>query len=91
MTVRKARRRIAPARFALAGALALLFALALASPAAALEQKVTAVDGAAGDTLGRSVAVDGTPSSSAPPATTEAEARSTSFGARATAGGRPPR
>jgi hypothetical protein len=36
-----------------------VFALALASPAAAIEARLTAVDGAAGSTLGRSVAIDG--------------------------------
>jgi hypothetical protein len=51
--------RAALARLTLAGAPVLLFALALASPAAALQQKLTATDGAAGDHLGASVAVDG--------------------------------
>jgi hypothetical protein len=51
--------RAAPPRRALVAALTLLCALALASPAAALEQKLTAMDGAVGDRLGRSVAVDG--------------------------------
>ena len=59
MTGRDGRRRAGPARFALAGALALVFALALASPAAAIEARLTAVDGGAGSTLGRSVASDG--------------------------------
>jgi hypothetical protein len=48
-----------PARFVLGGAVALLFALALAAPATAVEQKLTASDGAESDQLGRSVAIDG--------------------------------
>jgi FG-GAP repeat len=59
VTFRDGRRRAGPARFAIAGALGLVFALALASPAAALEHTLTAVDGVAGDTFGRSVASDG--------------------------------
>ena len=51
--------RAAVARLTLAGALMLLFALVLASPAAALQQTLTATDGDAGDQLGTSVAVDG--------------------------------
>src|SRR3712207_7877542 len=39
--------------------LALVSALAFASPAAALEQKLTASDGAAEDMFGDSVAIDG--------------------------------
>ena len=46
-------------RLALGGLLAALFVGALASPAAALEQKLTAPDGGARDMLGKSVAVDG--------------------------------
>jgi hypothetical protein len=48
-----------PARFVLGGAVALLFVLALAAPATAVEQKLTASDGAESDQLGRSVAIDG--------------------------------
>jgi hypothetical protein len=53
------RSRNVPLTLALAAALALIFTLVLASPAAALEQKLTASDGAAGDWLGNSVAIDG--------------------------------
>ena len=53
-----ARERFAGAvRVALSAASALL--LVTASPAAALEQKLTAADGAASDTLGTSVSIDG--------------------------------
>ena len=53
------RRRFAGAiRFALGAALALL-PLVAASPAAALEPKLTAADGVASDTLGTSVSIDG--------------------------------
>ena len=52
------RRRFARAiRFVLGGVLALL--LVAASPAAALEQKLSAADGAGSDALGSSVAIDG--------------------------------
>jgi hypothetical protein len=51
--------RSGPARLALTVALALLTALALAAPAYALEQKLTAPDGGIDSGLGASVAVDG--------------------------------
>ncbi len=47
------------ARLTLGTALALTVTLALASPASALEQKLTAGDAAVGDELGTSVAIDG--------------------------------
>ena len=48
-----------PLSLALVAALALLSALAVASPASALEQKLTASDAAASDMFGSSVAIDG--------------------------------
>ena len=59
MTARTGAPWASSARLLVVGALALMFALAVASPAAALDQKLTAADGAAGATLGLSVAVDG--------------------------------
>ena len=53
------RSRNFPLRLAPAAALALTVALVFASPAAALEQKLTASDAAALDILGSSVAIDG--------------------------------
>ncbi len=53
------RSRNFPLRLAPAAALALTVALVFASPAAALEQKLTASDAAAFDILGSSVAIDG--------------------------------
>ena len=48
-----------PLSLALTAALALVSALAFASPATALQQKLTASDGGGGDLLGSSVAIDG--------------------------------
>lgn len=58
MSARNGERWASSARLLVGCALALICALVLASPAAALEQKLTAADGAASAALGISVAVD---------------------------------
>jgi hypothetical protein len=59
MSARNGERWASSARLLVGWALALICALVLASPAAALGQKLTAADGAASAALGISVAIDG--------------------------------
>lgn len=72
---------------ALVGSLALF--LVLAAPAAALEQKLTAADGAASDGFGGSVAIEGDTAVVGAPSE-DADRGAVSFRAQATAGPRPP-